>query len=139
MRGRPRAGRDAVNSISGLLDFLPYLGMALGLIGLYLVTYTCIAGRVRPADACIAAYRAALDSDAAGAPRYPTQADCERHHGPDGCRPAADLGPGRPAGAFVPLLAAYMIGRRAAQAMPPHPLYRHRPDEEEGRGGGSGR
>lgn len=40
MRRRPRAGPEAVNSISGLSDFLLYLATALSLIGLYLVTYT---------------------------------------------------------------------------------------------------
>ena len=98
----------------------------------------CIAGGVRPADACVAAYRAALDSYASSAPRYPTQADCEHHHGPGGCIARTDDGPGDALG-FVPLMAGYMIGRDAAQGLPAQPLYRHAPDEERPASqGGSG-
>jgi uncharacterized protein YgiB involved in biofilm formation len=102
----------------------------------------CIMAGVRPADACIAEYRAALDSDAAGAPRYPTLAACERHHGPGGCtaRTGDKTGdaPGNPA-VFVPLMVGYMIGRTAAQDLPAQPLYRHAPEEErQAAAGGSG-
>ncbi|QGY00820.1 DUF1190 domain-containing protein [Methylobacterium mesophilicum SR1.6/6] len=101
----------------------------------------CIAAGVRPADACIAAYRAALDSDAAGAPRYPTLAACERHHGPGGCTARTGDktgdGTGNPA-VFVPLMAGYMIGRTEAQGLPAQPLYRHAPEEEREAAGGSG-
>jgi uncharacterized protein YgiB involved in biofilm formation len=101
----------------------------------------CIAGGVRPADECTAEYRAALDSYAAGAPRYPTQAACERHHGPGGCTARTSDPPGGPA-SFVPLMAGYMIGRTAAQGLPAQPLYRHAPEEERraviGGSGGSG-
>ncbi|MGU3538991.1 DUF1190 domain-containing protein [Methylobacterium sp. A54F] len=89
----------------------------------------CIAGGVRPADECVSEYRTALDSYAASAPRYPTNADCERHHGPGGCTVGTGDPPGGPA-SFVPLMSGYMIGRTAAQGLPPQPLYRHAPEEE---------
>lgn len=97
----------------------------------------CIAGGVRPADACITAYRAALDSYAASTPRYPTDAECERHHGPGGCTPRTGDTPGDTP-SFVPLMAGYMIGRTAAQGLPAQPLYRHAPEEERPASAGSG-
>jgi uncharacterized protein YgiB involved in biofilm formation len=97
----------------------------------------CIAGGVRPADECVTEYRAALDSYAASAPRYPTDADCERHHGPGGCTPRTGDTAGD-AASFVPLMAGYMIGRTAAQGLPAQPLYRHAPEEERPASGGAG-
>ncbi|MDP4022870.1 DUF1190 domain-containing protein [Methylobacterium sp. NEAU 140] len=100
----------------------------------------CIAQGLRPAGECAAEYRAALDRYAADAPRYPTDAACERHHGPGGCTRLADGSPGD-GSAFVPLMAGYMIGRTAAQGLPAQPLYRHAPEEQQaaaGSGGGSG-
>lgn len=95
----------------------------------------CIAQGVRPADECIAEYRAALARYATSAPRYATMEDCERHHGPGGCTAASDDPPGG-ATAFVPLMAGYMIGRTASQDLPVQPLYRHAPEEDRGTYGG---
>lgn len=95
----------------------------------YATDGACIADGVRPADACVAEYRAALDNYAASAPRYPDQAECEHHHGPGGCTARTGATPGDTL-SFVPLMAGYMIGRTAAQSLPVQPLYRHAPEEQ---------
>lgn len=95
----------------------------------------CLSAALRPGDECRDEYAAAERAYRASAPRYEDEATCARHHGRADCRPAADLG--GPAGSFVPYMTAYMIGRRASQGMPPQPLYRHQPEEEEPAQGGS--
>jgi uncharacterized protein YgiB involved in biofilm formation len=98
----------------------------------------CIAERVRSAAACAEAEAAARVAYAAGAPRYETLAECERHHGRGGCLPGAMLASDAQ-GRYVPLMSAFMMGRTDEQNMPVQPLYAHDPEEERfhaGHGGG---
>lgn len=95
----------------------------------------CIAERARSAEACIDAYKSAQESYAATAPRYETQADCERHHGTGGCT-AGERVAEAARGRYLPLMAAFMMGRTDAQAFPVQPLYAHAPEEEREQAGG---
>src|SRR4051812_36610470 len=101
----------------------------------------CVEARLRsPAD-CHDGFEAAGAAHATSAPRYQALADCESHHGRGSCVGGAAATP-QAAAHFVPVMAAYMIGRTAPQAMPPQPPYPHRDDQrdpaEGGRGGASG-
>jgi uncharacterized protein YgiB involved in biofilm formation len=90
----------------------------------------CIAQQVRSAEACIAAAKDAQSAYAATAPRYETEADCQRHHGRGGCVPGATVTEAA-AGRTLPVMAAFMMGRTDEQAVPVQPLYPHAPEEEE--------
>lgn len=98
----------------------------------------CIGQGLRTAEACTAEYRTALAAYATSAPRYATAEDCRAHHGPNGCA-AGESVAADAAGFFVPVMAAYLIGRSLDQALPPQPLYRHEEAEAtSGSGGGGG-
>ncbi|RUP17022.1 DUF1190 domain-containing protein [Methylobacterium sp.] len=89
----------------------------------------CIAQQLRGAEACIAAYTSAQETYAATAPRYETEADCQRHHGTGGCTPGAQVTEAA-RGRYLPVMAAFMMGRTDAQDLPVQPLYPHAPEEE---------
>lgn len=89
----------------------------------------CIAQALRSAEECTRAFKAARESYPTTAPRYESNADCERHHGPGSCTAAGLVSPGA-ADIFIPVMAGYMIGRTAAQLMPTQPLYPHAPQED---------
>ncbi|GJD47931.1 hypothetical protein OPKNFCMD_0644 [Methylobacterium crusticola] len=95
----------------------------------------CRAQGLRSPEDCEAADREVRALYPTVAPRYPDSAACERHHGSGGC--TAAVAPA-PAGAFVPLLAGFMIGRSADQHLPVQPLFRHAPDEAREAAGVSG-
>ncbi len=94
----------------------------------------CIAQQLRGADACIAAYTSAQETYAATAPRYETEADCQRHHGTGGCTPGAQVTEAA-RGRYLPVMAAFMMGRTDAQDLPVQPLYPHAPEEERDEAG----
>ncbi|KQO65856.1 MULTISPECIES: DUF1190 domain-containing protein [unclassified Methylobacterium] len=94
----------------------------------------CAAQGLRSAEACTTDHAAALAAYASSAPRYRTLDECRGHHGPDGCV-AGETVVADAAGFFVPVMAAYLLGRTVEQALPPQPLYRHA-DEATGGGGG---
>jgi len=94
----------------------------------------CVAQGLRDAEACRTDHAAAVAAHASSAPRYLTLDECRAHHGPDGCV-AGETVAADAAGFFVPVMAAYLLGRTAEQALPPQPLYRH---ADEGSGGGGG-
>jgi len=91
----------------------------------------CLADRVRSAQDCTDAEAAARAAYAATAPRYETLEECERHHGRAvGCVPGATVTAAAQE-RFLPVMAAFMMGRDAEQALPVQPLYPHAPEEEE--------
>ncbi|ACL60408.1 DUF1190 domain-containing protein [Methylobacterium nodulans] len=92
----------------------------------------CLAQGARRREDCEAADREARALYPQVAPRYATQAACEAHHGCGGCR-AGDAVTPAAAGAFIPALSGFMLGRTPEQNLPVQPLYRH-----ETRGCGSG-
>ena len=94
----------------------------------------CIAQQLRGAEACIAAYTSAQETYAATAPRYETEADCQRHHGTGGCTPGAQVTEAA-RGRYLPVMAAFMMGRTDAQDLPVQPLYPHAPEEERDEAG----
>ncbi|MEE7446468.1 hypothetical protein MRF4_00660 [Methylobacterium radiotolerans] len=94
----------------------------------------CIAQQLRGAEACIAAYKTAQETYAATAPRYETEADCQRHHGTGGCTPGAQVTEAA-RGRYLPVMAAFMMGRTDAQDLPVQPLYPHAPEEERDEAG----
>ncbi|AWN46773.1 hypothetical protein DK419_11010 [Methylobacterium terrae] len=96
----------------------------------------CIADRVRTEQACTEAEAAARAAYAASAPRYETPAECERHHGRGGCVPGATVTPAAQ-GRFLPVMAAFMMGRTEEQDLPVQPLYAHAPEEERHAHGGT--
>src|SRR4051812_26400449 len=95
----------------------------------------CVDAHLRsPAD-CHDGLEAARAADATSAPRYQSLEDCERHHGRNACVGGASAS--REAAAyFIPVMAAYLIGRTAAQGIPAQPLYPHAEDDREPSGGG---
>jgi uncharacterized protein YgiB involved in biofilm formation len=95
----------------------------------------CIAERIRSAEACTQAEAAARAAYLARAPRYETLADCERHHGPGGCVPGAAVTPAAQ-DRYLPVMAAFMMGRTDEQDLPVQPLYAHAPAEERHAHGG---
>jgi uncharacterized protein YgiB involved in biofilm formation len=99
---------------------------------IYRTEQECIDARLRSAAECREAYAQSRAAALQTAPRYETVNDCERHHGTLGCE-RATLGVGAGA-AFVPLMAAYMIGRTSSQNLPMQPLFRHREDERQEQG-----
>lgn len=104
----------------------------------YRTAQECVEAGLRPEGECRDEAGAAKRSYRGSAPRYEDRATCTAHHGASGCRPLSDLDwSGGPEGAYVPYMAAYLIGRRAGQAMTPQPLYPHRPEDEEPRPGGT--
>lgn len=94
----------------------------------------CIAQQLRGAEACSAAYTSAQETYAATAPRYETEADCQRHHGTGGCTPGAQVTEAA-RGRYLPVMAAFMMGRTDAQDLPVQPLYPHAPEEERDEAG----
>ncbi|WP_331297536.1 DUF1190 domain-containing protein [Methylobacterium oryzae] len=94
----------------------------------------CIAQQLRGAEACIDAYKTAQETYAATAPRYETEADCQRHHGTGGCTPGAQVTEAA-RGRYLPVMAAFMMGRTDAQDLPVQPLYPHAPEEERDEAG----
>ncbi|SDA24567.1 Uncharacterized conserved protein YgiB, involved in bioifilm formation, UPF0441/DUF1190 family [Methylobacterium sp. UNC378MF] len=97
----------------------------------------CIAQQLRSAEACIAAYKTAQETYAATAPRYETEADCQRHHGSSGCTPGEQV-TAAANGRYLPVMAAFMMGRTDAQDLPIQPLYAHAPEEERDAAGTAG-
>src|SRR5689334_345062 len=97
----------------------------------------CVDARLRSPAECHGGYEAARASYSATAPRYETLEDCQKHHGRNHCVGGATATPSA-AAYFVPIMAAYMIGRTAAQNMPAQPLYQHGEDERETSGGSYG-
>ena len=97
----------------------------------------CIRGGLRTEADCRTAYATALAAYPGAAPRYPSRADCEGHHGAEHCLDGTMVATSA-AGSFVPVLAGYAIGRLAEQALEPQPLYDHRPDQAVGAASGSG-
>lgn len=98
----------------------------------------CIAGRIREPDDCRNEYRTARAAYPESAPRYDTAGDCEAHHGLGHCVPG-DTVAASATGRFVPVMAGYVIGRRAEQGLTPQPVYDHAPTERStGHGAASG-
>ena len=88
----------------------------------------CALAAIRTEADCRTAYDAARAAYAGAAPRYGTNEACEAHHGPGRCRGAETLGEGERDN-FVPLMAAYVVGRTAEQALPTQPLFDHSPQD----------
>ncbi|AWN41858.1 DUF1190 domain-containing protein [Methylobacterium durans] len=96
----------------------------------------CAAGRIRTDADCRRDYATARAAYPSAAPRYSSEPACESHHGRGHCLAdtAAGLAPG---GRYLPVMAGYVIGRRAEQDLPPQPVFDHAP-EAAGHGGGGG-
>lgn len=88
----------------------------------------CSMAAIRTDADCRRDYAIALRAYPEAAPRYPGLADCEAHHGPAHCVPGAAVAASA-AGRYVPMMAGYLLGRRASQDLTPQPLYHHRPNE----------
>lgn len=88
----------------------------------------CSAGGIRTDSDCRRDYAIALKAYPEAAPRYPGLSDCEAHHGPAHCVPGEAVAVSA-AGRYVPVMAGYLLGRRADQDLTPQPLYHHRPNE----------
>lgn len=96
----------------------------------------CIAEGLRSIAACTDAESTARERYAATAPRYDTEATCARHHGKGGCLPGAEVTEAA-RGHYLPVMAAYMMGRTEDGDIPVQPLYAHAPEAEaEGDTGG---
>jgi uncharacterized protein YgiB involved in biofilm formation len=92
----------------------------------YVDAAACAADGIRPADECRSDYATAYPSTA---PHYGSSPECEGHHGTSHCQPD----PNAPT-QFVPRMAGYLLGRRAADWVTPEPVYDHR----QGHGGHDG-
>ncbi len=93
----------------------------------------CIAeGRRKPED-CTAAEAAARRAYAATAPRYETEADCERHHGRGGCVPGATV-TAEAQDRYLPVMAASCWDRRRRTCRPSRstPMPRRRSGQAQG-------
>lgn len=101
----------------------------------------CTAGRVRTEADCRRDYATALAAYPDSAPRYGTLTGCEAHHGANRCLNGAVVA-ASDTGQFVPIMAAFLLGRRPEQELTPQPVYDHRPEEAArgfvGSGGGGG-
>lgn len=86
----------------------------------------CAAEAIRPADECGSEYEVARAAYPTAAPRYASLPDCEGHHGPLHCRPGSEVG-AQARDSYLPRMAGYMIGRRAAQGLTPQPVFDHAP------------
>jgi len=91
----------------------------------------CGAAHIRTEADCRRDYALARAAYPEGAPRYATEAQCEAHHGRSHCLPGGLVAPSA-AGRFVPMMAAFLVGRRPEQDLPPQPVYDHRPGETSG-------
>lgn len=97
----------------------------------------CIAGGIRTEADCRSQYAGAREAYPEAAPRYGSFAECEAHHGAGHCLTGADVAASA-TGRFVPVLAGYVIGRRAEQALEPQPVYDHAPNPSGAAYSGSG-
>ncbi|MCJ2083012.1 DUF1190 domain-containing protein [Methylobacterium sp. J-090] len=98
----------------------------------------CAAGRVRTEADCRRDYATARATYPESAPRYPNLTACEAHHGANHCVTGAIV-TASATGQFVPIMAAFLLGRRSEQDLAPQPVYDHRPDEAaQGFHGGGG-
>lgn len=86
----------------------------------------CIGAKVRDDEDCRRDFDAARAAYATSAPRYDTMSDCESHHGSAHCV-AGETVSESARGKFLPLMAAYMMGRTVQQALAAQPLYDHQP------------
>ncbi len=91
----------------------------------------CSAAGIRTEVDCRRDYALARAAYPEGAPRYATEAQCEGHHGRFHCLPGRLVAPNA-TGKFVPMMAAFLVGRRPEQDLPPQPVYDHRPGESSG-------
>lgn len=101
----------------------------------------CVAGAIRTDADCRRDYAIARQAYLDAAPRYGTLGDCEAHHGSAHCVMGGTVAASA-TGRFVPMMAGYLVGRRADQNLTPQPIYDHRPAEatnaHSGYGGGGG-
>jgi uncharacterized protein YgiB involved in biofilm formation len=95
----------------------------------YVDAAACAADGIRPADECRSDYATARAAYPSTAPHYGSSTECEGHHGTSHCLPD----PNAPT-QFVPRMAGYLLGRRAADWVTPEPVYDHR----QGHGGHDG-
>lgn len=86
----------------------------------------CAAEAIRPAEECRSEYAVARAAYPTAAPRYASLPDCEGHHGPLHCRPGGEVSE-QARDRYLPRMAGYMIGRRAAQGLAPQPVFDHAP------------
>jgi uncharacterized protein YgiB involved in biofilm formation len=97
----------------------------------------CIVSSLRTEGDCRRDYALARAAYPEGAPRYDTLAQCESHHGPLHCV-AGGLVAESARGRFVPVMAAFLVGRWPEQDLAPQPVYDHRPREASGGAGHGG-
>ncbi|WP_375462418.1 DUF1190 domain-containing protein [uncultured Methylobacterium sp.] len=103
----------------------------------YLNPDACIAGGIRTEPECRSAYAGARAAYPEAAPRYESEAGCEAHHGAGHCLTGSVVAESA-TGRFVPILAGYVIGRRAEQDLDPQPVYDHAPNPSSAAYSGSG-
>ena len=93
---------------------------------IYTNAEACIRDRLRTEADCrndeSLARRAYTDAP----PRYDTMTDCEGHHGPSRCVAGAAVAESA-RWKYVPLMSAYLLGRRPEQGIAPQPLFDHAP------------
>ena len=89
----------------------------------------CEAERTLPTEDCKQTFTQALSAHERSAPAYPSRENCEREFGSGNCvNPSANSGR---ASMFIPIMAGYLIGQRAAGGFQAAPLYR-RPGDPQG-------
>lgn len=104
----------------------------------YADSEACAAGGVRTEPDCRRDYATARAAYPESAPRYATLTECEAHHGAHRCLLGREVAASA-TGQFVPIMAAFLLGRRLEQELAPQPVYDHRPDEAaQGFHGGGG-
>jgi uncharacterized protein YgiB involved in biofilm formation len=78
---------------------------------------------------CVANFVQARQMHERAAPAFNSRTDCEREYGPGMCVPPSSES-GR-TNTYIPLMAAYLIGRRAAGGYQPAPMYRRPGDPQD--------
>jgi uncharacterized protein YgiB involved in biofilm formation len=88
----------------------------------------CAAARIVPAQSCQTEWKTALSFHHKNAPTYPTAATCERVHGVGKCiRPETPGDPLR-AASYIPMMAAYVVGKAADGRFEGAPLHQFASD-----------
>ncbi|WP_298959195.1 DUF1190 domain-containing protein [uncultured Methylobacterium sp.] len=91
---------------------------------IYQTLVACRDAGLRSVADCDAADREAHRLYPGVAPRYPSLAACEAHHGCGGCLDGTAVSSDA-AGRFVPSLSGFMLARRPDEDRPAQPLFRH--------------
>lgn len=136
---RRDAGRSATTKRSQTVSTVLVAGAGLAALGLgsldrpvpgrdvlvYRDVTACTAEAIRTAEDCRAAYDIARAAYPSTAPHYESPTRCEQHHGAHRCEldrtVDAVIDPMR----FVPRMAGYLLGRKAADGVTPEPVYDH--------------